>query len=621
MSIEGYMHIGRAIALIVVLHLFLTSVVHAQNRSQQRMIDEIQQNPAFIFAVGSDRNAEDAHSSAIIALTREVSSAYRTASSTLSSAGYPRTFRGRELNELAQTMTWQNGRTHFTMAYIDRADARETFIKERLGGIVERSDMHWGLAHDREAGVAENLARTSLLSGIQVTIMTEQNLIQTDDGITVTDEFQNRVRAFSNLTLQGLQTVGPMKMDDVYVVFTYLTPEGLQQSMENTRNIVLSFVREGERNEGAGQFSRALQQYYKAFIYTSSYLGSMQGTIDGEEILDMRIALRNRIRNILDAAAVRSRPAFEASRGTTITRFELIRDSYRFSNLFYQFNFENTSISEEITFGEGQISFQNYIPGRLQEIFSISLNISLGSDIYSDAYLASMEPLVRLTTSIDVPVNFRNVVRVDIQPEPRDGDVLLRLQPRNLMIRSARWVINDGVPQFGTEVSIPLQGQGIIPLTVEINGEEELTFERWYNHETRQISLVRPDITPAPILASAPPAIPAPAPVVMPAVPAFQQFSVIQRQEQSLFQIRNWNRLLSELQRKASEGKLSFGPSDDFDDKNGLVAIVFDRNNVYDYLYHEEDHFKSFITQTVYRSLDELESGSGERFLAWIKFE
>lgn len=598
--------IKSVLALLFVVCLSVVS--HAQNRDQRRVIQSVTSDADYVFAEVTSPNVELLEEQAVRLLYQALGAAYASQSQTLArvEAGV------RDSQPFIYTripgmefISWSKGREFEGFAYIKKQSAIRPFIEYRLHRLLVGNRYMVGQSFSSDAAEAISDSRRDLLSQIQVTIVSRQDMSVVMENDEMSSAFQNRVQAFSNLTLLGLRQVQALSFDDQFLGISYISLEDLDRSMELTREKVHSYVREGRLFEESKQLSRALQQYYKAYLYAGSYYKTLDGELDGADVANLRIALEAKIKRMIDASEIRVRPAYEMSERNIVAPFEFVQSGHRFTNLQFRFDFESTSQIEQIRFGEGKLNLVNYVPSQSKEVFEVSFWVDLGDDLYNDAYLASFEPINRIQVRREMQVSFQNVMKASIVAQFEQKKVYFQVQGRNLVPRAVSWNFGDGTELLQQNPSHTYADNQIYEVVAVVNHDENIVARAWVDIGKSVIHTRRPPDAPEPVAVRGLVAGPIPAQIAVPAVVpesvgkpeeglnSASKLDIAKTQFAEYIPIRNSRRLIQQLQQDAANSTVTFGSRAEFESLNELVVVIADPMNVYEMLLFLGDKYVS----------------------------
>jgi hypothetical protein len=442
-------------------------------------------------------------------------------------------------------------------------------------------------------------------------------------GTVFEEEFVAKNRVFSQMTLQGLQTI-TLNLGDEWYAFAYITLEDKAKSFEAVKSKILAAAGEADRSFAEGNLVSGLKGWYKTYILTDTYYEAIPYQfIDGTQTENLQESMRSRIDAFLkDQVQVLARPAYQIDEKDIVAPFQFLYQEKPLDGLLYQFKFKSYNFTEVLRNGRGRLSLPGYLPEYPAESFTINLFIDITDDLKSDPTIKELEDVKRLSVSKSIQVDFRNIFKYSVEATFYGKRVDLKLVNINpSLVREVRWELGDGEERYTSESTLSYTYDDIsrYVLNVELNAEPSLKITRYVdlqekrirvNESAREPIATIQKITPEEESVSAIANMSALANTMKP------QKVVVNPAYKEIAEVQTTRGLLTLLTSKKEKGELIFGKQADILDSEGSLIIVADQEKVFERLVFSQNRFYKVDTGTEVVSLSESYRG---KYLIWVK--
>lgn len=659
--------------LILGLIYTFSSVVSAQPKNIKQAIDELESSEqGFFKAFGKANTLDEARQQARREIETQILAAFRVPEpifSNLNDEVEQQQVRLRllQLPMNAKELTWGKKGREEVYLFVSNYEAKNYAVQRATISLRNTQIYQFGEAFSAKQEDAIAISRGNLITQFSAKITAETNLTTSertvsvdqsgtlvsttsdlkttenngtfDEKFTVSnkvtdfnekasgtvfeEEFVAKNRVFSQMTLQGLQTI-TMNLGDEWYAFAYITLEDKAKSFEAVKSKILAAAGEADRSFSDGNLVSGLKGWYKTYILTDTYYEAIPYQfLDGTQTENLQESMRSRIDAFLkDQVQVLARPAYQIDEKDIVAPFQLVYQEKPLDGLLYQFKFKSYNFTEVLRNGRGRLNLPGYLPEYPAESFTINLFIDITDDLKSDPTIKELEDVKRLSVSKSIQVDFRNIFKYSVEATfygKRVDFKLANINPN--LVREVRWELGDGEERYTSEPSLSYTYDDLnrYELKIELNAEPSLGITRYVDMQEKRIRVneaarepiaVIQQITPQEESTSAIANMSALAnsssPQKVEVNPAYKEISEVQ----------TTRGLLTLLSSKKEKGELIFGKQADILDSEGALILVADQENVFERLVFSQNRFYKVDTGTEVVSLTESYRG---KYLIWVK--
>ncbi|MGM0589985.1 MAG: PKD domain-containing protein [Bacteroidota bacterium] len=488
--------------MLIGFNLYCAPDLIAQSREIEDKIERIKQRSNVVYVqVSSDLSKQDAEEKAMLELKESVLQRYGS-NVAVGSGSIDDLQLKLELKKVgldARTFYWDRRRDHYIFAYVEEEQAQQYVIDRATFAFRDPDSYTFSNATHPDEETALNQARANLITQFQVTVQAEQRSQITEVNGEVNDKFSSQTRAFSKMSLIGLKTMTFNIGDNTYA-FAYISHEDKEESFAAAKNRVLSLVQEGERQWNWGNYSRAVNNYYRAYILSDAYYKPITYEFsNGNSTKDLQETLRLKVEEFFQTMEVDVRPAYEIAEQDIVAPFKLKKEDDLVNRVTYKYEVQGYSHVNQINYGKGKLEFTNYYPNERVEVFPVEFGIDISQELESDPVLRELEPARKFFVSRPIQVDFSNVFKVTIQAYFDGVDITYSVETRNLVATTAQWDFGDGETTVGLNPEHSYKRLGVFPVNVVVNGDSKLSDTKYLDLEQ---GILRND-PPQTLLASA----------------------------------------------------------------------------------------------------------------------
>jgi hypothetical protein len=646
-----------------------TTWVLAQSREVEDQIEQLKQRSDVIYVqVESEISKQDALQQANLKLKREILQKYgrKVQMGSGSMDDLELKVQLQKVPVESKTFYWDRRRSFHIFAYVTQ-EAAQQYVIDRTTFVYRDPDKYtFANATHPDAETALNQARSNLITQFQVTVQSEQTSVISEVNGEIDDRFKSQTRAFSKMSLNGLKTLTFDVGDQTYA-FAYISHEDKEASFSTAKNRVLSLVEEGERQWEWGNYSRAINNYYRAYILSDAYYQSIPYEFkDGTTTKDLQETLRLKVEGFFQTMDVEMHPAYEIAEQDIVAPFKIKKGEDLVNKITYKYDVQGYNNVGAINYGKGKLEFTNYYPNERVEVFPVQFGVDITQEVESDPVLQELAPARKFFVERPVRVDFSNVFKVTIEAYFDGVDITYSVHTRNLVATTAKWEFGDGETTVGLNPTHQYNELKIFPVSVVVNGDPALTDTKYIDLEQ---GILRNN-PPKPLLASAAQqdvAVRTESAAEVPqdstadisssdptadstmaspeeeesnvaadtsktvadnsdqnvetkaVVPEVKQETYKDHMTNKLAKIaeyRSMQGLLVTLKRMKKEGQIEYGKQTDLFDSEGALVIIADRRKVYDHLIFMNNRY--IRTDTGEEMVDLSKRYSG-KFQIWVK--
>jgi uncharacterized protein YbcC (UPF0753/DUF2309 family) len=364
----------RATGTLIIL-LLLSSDLFAQTNVEIEM-QRVRNMPDVLWVEESAQSRSQAYDAAHSSLMNLINERYSGALESAERTSDPEVLlRRRQLSVNYQSLIDDSRRNARVMLYASLADA-EHYVKRYIS-VPYRTDQFIsgeGSAATREDAIA--MAQQDLISQMMVQIFSEQESRIEEVDLEITEEFRSKARAVSQMQLITARREA-LPVGDEYYAIVYMTIEDKEESFEMVRNQAISFVDEGDRFMSLNMPSRAMENYYRAYLISMNYNRSIEYSLGGEAVSNLRNALRLKIENYLYSMEIDVSPAYEHSRRTIEVPFNVSYSNESVEAIRYSYQVNGERSTDQVRHGQARIQSVNYFPDRRIETLPVRFSIDM----------------------------------------------------------------------------------------------------------------------------------------------------------------------------------------------------------------------------------------------------
>lgn len=469
----------RRFLLVLCGILVYTGSLLAQDKEVKKRIENIKSQPEMIYVEMTADDATTAREKAEDALLKEVNNRL-THLNMLGEEGDD----FQELrNKIGQTkvkldyqsLSWTSWRKATVFAYISRTDAKMYTINKATYPIRNSRDYTFAEAKSPTEQEALGLARSNLITQFYVRVQSQQQSVIREENDEVDESFESQVRATSKMSLIGLKTQ-TFEVGENYYAVAYISDANKEESFSAAKNKILSVVEEGDRQWDWGNYSRAINAYYRAYILCDSYYKPINFTFkDGTETDDLKSTLRLKVEEYFQTADIDVRPAYEIGEEDIRAPFKMSKGDDLANRIIYQYRIQGYNQVDNLNYGKGKLEFTSYYPTERIEIFPVRFLVDISEELKSDPLLQELEPTRKFFVVRPIRVDFTNVFKVTIQAYLDGPEVTYSLEARNMVATTARWDFGDGESMVDLNPTHRYEDLNVKKVEVMVNGDPKLT--------------------------------------------------------------------------------------------------------------------------------------------------
>lgn len=442
-------------------------------------------------------------------------------------------------------------------------------------------------------------------------------------GSVFEEEFVAKNRVFSQMTLQGLQTI-TINLEDEWYAFAYITLENKAKSFEAVKSKILAASAEADRSFSEGNLVSGLKGWYKTYILTETYFEAIPYVfLDGTQTENLQESMRARIDAFLkDQVQVLARPAYQIDEKDIVAPFQLVYQEKPLDGLLYQFKFKSYNFTEVLRNGRGRLNLPGYLPEYPVESFTIHLFIDIIDDLKSDPTIKELEELKRLSVSKSIQVDFRNIFKYNVEATFYGKRVDLKLVNINPnLVREVHWELGDGEERYTSEpyLSYTYDDLARFALKIELNAEPTLAITRYLDLQEKRIRVNDAAREPIAVIQHITPQEQSTSAIANMSALANSltaQKVVVNPAYKEIAEVQTTRGLLTLLSSKKAKGELIFGKQSDILDSEGALILVADQEKIFERLVFSQNRFYKIDTGIEVVSLSKSYRG---KYLIWVK--
>lgn len=605
----------RALCCLVILTLSSASLLWAQT-SAEYQIQEIKNTPGTLWVEETASSEEEAVEAAKSSLQSMVHDRYQGALQALTTSSDPEVNAQRaQVSMNYQTISSESRRRTTVLAYISEIEAVQ--YVQRYITSPYRTDRYIfgeGSGATRDEAIAQ--AQQDLITQMIVQVFSEQETTIQEVDMEFSEEFRSQARAVSQMQLINARREA-FPIGDQFYAMVYMTEEDKDESFDMVKNQATSFVDEGERFRGLGFYTRAIENYYRAYLLSMNYNRSIEYSLGGQEVSNLRDALRLEIENYLYMMSLNVSPAYEHSRRTIEIPFEVTYNEERVDGVFFGYNIGGSNSVDQVRHGQAKIQTINYFPERRIEVVPVNLWLNISNITERDPMLASLEEVHKIEVTRNVEVDYSNVLRPSIQAHIEGATVYFSIHSPFLTATHARWDFGDGETATGLSAEHSYMEQDEYKVSVVLNNDQELSDIKYVNlfrgiaHNRPSMMEQSPELRTMSenLMASNDPEEEleqssgprqevevqetAMEPDEEEDIPEVNNEEVERKEEvfAELTGFQTFRSLTQKMAHMKNQGLIEFGNRDDFHNLEGALVIVSDPQTVHDYLFFRNNRY------------------------------
>lgn len=675
----------RSVFSLVLGAMVSVSTLLAQTADQTGTVSVIKADNSKVWAQAEGPSAAEALAAARLQLTESARLKYRNLETAIENA-FPETEDTQKLAKLkvdlkSNSIEWaiavkKKPTVFVAFVYVDVKDARKFVMDRALAFIKSNKKLKWGEAFGESAEKAITGSKENLISQISLTIETATSLSTTEQSSGVSETFQNRTRAFSKMTLQGVQTISPIDLEGTFYTLSYISSDDLEKSFAPVKARVLTAAEEGQKYEAIGNIQAALQNYYKAYLYADGYYTAMPYKFKGQdaETPDIRAGLKARIEQVLGTMSIRLKPAYELGEELISVPFEVFYNNVRVSGVNYEVNVGGNVISDRVRGGRGRLELSRFEPSDRTEMFDVRFGVDISEDLQRDTDLQMFEPVRRIRMLRNVEADFSNIFKVNIEATFQGADVFFQAKTKNIAALAGKWNFGDGEESTDLNPKHTYTTDGVFKVELFVNGDTTLKDVKYVYLKDQQLRRTKKEelnstataMLLAPVQAALTPVVetvaevkkdsvatpavevkveekkdsvavkppePAPAPANLAPPEMVETKPAEPLSEAKIFEIQKnaakakdayeelrYIEITSQLERVLTRmkraGEFIIGQQKDLPDADGAMVIIADRKNVVDKLVFSQNRYMSLVTG---QEITDLKTRYSGKSIIWIQ--
>ncbi|MEX2345744.1 MAG: PKD domain-containing protein [Balneolaceae bacterium] len=473
--------VAMRVYLGIILALSFTLDGLAQNASEFR-IQEEKNNPENLWVEEISGNEEEARERARQKLVELVHQQYEGALQSGGGTDPGNRLRQQNLQLNYQALVKEERRRSTVFLYINKAEAKN--YVQRYATLPYRTDRYiYGEATAPSREEAINMAQQDLITQMIVQVFSEQESVVEESDFETSDEYRSQARAVSQMRLiNANREVFPL--EDEYYAMVYMTIEDKDESFNLIRNQAISFADEGERFRELELHSMAMKNYYRAYLLASNYNKSIEYSLEGKPVNNLRDELRLKVENYLYSMNIEMTPAYEYAARTLEIPFEAEYQGEPVDGVAYSQSITGSAETKNVRYGKGKIQIVNYFPENRTEITPVSFWIDITDITGSDEMIGALEEVHKIEVTRNLPVDFGNVLQPKIRAYIEGATVYFSIHNPFLNARTAAWDFGDGETGRGLSVEHEYFTQDEYKVEVVVNNDRELADTKYVNMQT-----------------------------------------------------------------------------------------------------------------------------------------
>ena len=472
----------RIQSLFFLISIFAPLSLWAQTDSQKTEMERIRASSTYLYVESSEQeNAEAAKSEVLKKLSDLIMQNYGTSlpqtidrSSLEGESEARQSISRKNFNPLV--VEWdRRGRKFYAFAYIQKVEAQRYLALLATAPFRNTGQFTFADAYAKEQQIAISTAQGNLITQFQVNIETSQSSSISEVNGKVDEAFSSQTKAFSRMNLIGLKQLTFTVGEQAYA-FVYISNEDKEESFAAARNKVISIVKEGEKQEGWGNYSRAAKQYYIAYILSDTYYKPIEYTFgDGTQSKNLKQVLKSRVEDYLQTVDIEIKPAYEIAEQNIVAPFIIKKGNDRMNDVIYQYEVQGYDYVNPVQYGRGKLEFTDFFPVERREIIPMRFQLDITEDMQANPTLAELAPTRKFVVVRPIEVDFSNVFKVTVEAIFNGIDVTFSLYTRNVVETTAKWSFGDGYEVVSLNPTHTYNEMRQFPVTVVVNGDDFLT--------------------------------------------------------------------------------------------------------------------------------------------------